>query len=216
MKRNPYEILGVDPGADKSEIKAAYKTLAQSVHPDKGGDQNEFTELQWAYAILKDDDKRAHWDRTGEDNSGQPSTDDMATSEILGAFQQCLQMVLQGRKSENTDCVEEITTALRDAVSQGKNQINEVSRHLQKVEKMLGKFTVDNNQPNVFEGHLSSVKGSIETKLGNLKGRQTVLEKAEQQIKHFTYSPEGGLVKQASQGFHMGGTGSTSTTNAWG
>ena len=210
---DPYQILGVGRESSSSDIKKAYKALAQAMHPDKGGDQQTFTELQWAYAILKDSDQRAHWDRTGAEQQKQPSLDDQADSEILGIFQQWLQMVMGGQKNINSDCIKEISGALRDAVNQHRNQAAQAQEHLNKLDRMLGKFTVDNEQPNVFEGHLSSVRGTIENKLGNMKGRQTVLEKAAEKINHFTYSPEGGLVNQAPQGFHMGGTG---TTNAWG
>lgn len=210
---DPYQILGVGRESSSSDIKKAYKALAQAMHPDKGGDQQSFTDLQWAYAILKDSEKRAHWDRTGAEAKNGPSLEEQATGEILNAFQQWLGMVMGGQKSFNSDCIKEISGALTNAVNQHRNQVGQAEEHLTKLDKMLGKFTVDNEQANVFEGHLSSVRGTIENQLANMKGRQTVLETAAEKISHFTYSPEGGLVNQAPQSFHRGGTG---TTNAWG
>jgi molecular chaperone DnaJ len=67
-KRDYYEVLGVSRGADREEIKKAYRRLARQYHPDvnKSGDAEErFKEINEAYEILSDDQKRAMYDRFG-------------------------------------------------------------------------------------------------------------------------------------------------------
>lgn len=59
---NPYEVLGVAPSATPEEIKKAYRKLAAVHHPDRGGDTAKFQELQSAYDILSNPDKRAAHD----------------------------------------------------------------------------------------------------------------------------------------------------------
>jgi DnaJ-class molecular chaperone len=49
---DPYNRLGVTPGANQEEIKAAYRKLASKHHPDRGGDTATFQEIQQAYEIL--------------------------------------------------------------------------------------------------------------------------------------------------------------------
>jgi molecular chaperone DnaJ len=68
-KRDYYEVLGVEKGADDKEIKKAYKRLAMKYHPDRTqGDkamEEKFKEVQEAYEILSDDQKRAAYDNYG-------------------------------------------------------------------------------------------------------------------------------------------------------
>lgn len=58
-----YNILGVDASASDDQIRQAYKRLAMQHHPDRGGDQARFQEIQEAYSTLTDNDKRAQWEQ---------------------------------------------------------------------------------------------------------------------------------------------------------
>lgn len=63
-----YEILGVPKTASSDEIRKAYRKLAGKLHPDKeGGSQEKFQELQAAYDILSDPEKKQIYDKYGED-----------------------------------------------------------------------------------------------------------------------------------------------------
>lgn len=66
-KRDFYEILGVSKSASKDEIKSAYRKLAKKYHPDnkETGNEKLFKEVQEAYDVLFDDNKRAAYDRFG-------------------------------------------------------------------------------------------------------------------------------------------------------
>jgi curved DNA-binding protein CbpA len=66
-KRDHYEELGVRKDAAPEEIKKVYRKRAKKVHPDNGGDPEEFKLISTAYAILSDPDKRKRYD-AGEDS----------------------------------------------------------------------------------------------------------------------------------------------------
>jgi curved DNA-binding protein len=57
-----YSVLGVNRTATPDEIKKAYRKLASQHHPDKGGDTAKFQQIQEAYAILSDPEKKIQYD----------------------------------------------------------------------------------------------------------------------------------------------------------
>ena len=68
--RDYYEILGLARSADADEVKRAYRKLARKFHPDVSKEKNaedKFKEVQEAYEVLRDSDKRAAYDQLGRD-----------------------------------------------------------------------------------------------------------------------------------------------------
>jgi curved DNA-binding protein len=71
--KNFYDTLGVAETASEKEIKNAFKVLAKKYHPDQGGDENKFKEINEAYDTLKNPEKRQEYDamrRYGTRGSG--------------------------------------------------------------------------------------------------------------------------------------------------
>ena len=79
-KRDYYEVLGVSSSASEAELKKAYRTKAKELHPDRNSDnpnsESQFKEVNEAYDVLKDQNKKAAYDRYGhaafEGGSGGP------------------------------------------------------------------------------------------------------------------------------------------------
>ncbi len=69
-KRDYYEILGVNKDASADEIKKAFRKAAIEHHPDKGGEEAKFKEVNEAYDVLKDDKKRQRYDQFGHAGIG--------------------------------------------------------------------------------------------------------------------------------------------------
>ena len=67
MAGDYYKVLGIEKNASEEEIKKAYRQLAHKYHPDKqGGDEAKFKEINEAYQILSDKNKRSQYDQYGQ------------------------------------------------------------------------------------------------------------------------------------------------------
>lgn len=121
--RDPYELLGVPRDATESEIRSAFRRLAAQHHPDRNpGDahaQERFSELNRAYQILSDDQKRAAWDRFGEAafrpggfGAGMPFAD---FADVEAAFKQMMNAFGWQRTPKNAVKVD-VVLSLEEAV----------------------------------------------------------------------------------------------------
>ena len=89
MSKNYYDILGVSKSASDVEIKKAYRKLAHQYHPDKkGGDEAKFKEVNEAYQVLGDQQKRSQYDQFGSNFSqsggGFSGGQDFSFDDIFG------------------------------------------------------------------------------------------------------------------------------------
>ena len=70
-KPDYYKTLGVSKDATADEIKKAFRRLARTHHPDAGGDEAKFKEINEAYEVLSDEEKRALYDQYGTTDQNQ-------------------------------------------------------------------------------------------------------------------------------------------------
>jgi DnaJ family protein A protein 2 len=83
-----YDVLGVAPGANESELKSAYRKLALKYHPDKNPDAGDkFKEISHAYEVLSDAEKRQVYDNYGEAGlSGEGGPGGMSAEDLFAQF----------------------------------------------------------------------------------------------------------------------------------
>src|SRR3990172_7621105 len=89
-KRDYYQVLGVGRQASSDDLRRAYRRLAKEFHPDVNKDdgaEEQFKEINEAYAVLSDDDRRSAYDRFGHAGvQGLPTDFGFGFSEILEEF----------------------------------------------------------------------------------------------------------------------------------
>lgn len=84
MSKSLYDTLGVSPSASADEIKKAYRRLARKYHPDINKDKDaeeKFKEINAAYEILSDEQKKAQYDQYGDSMFGGQNFHDFASSQ---------------------------------------------------------------------------------------------------------------------------------------
>jgi molecular chaperone DnaJ len=108
-KRDYYEVLGVPKGASDDDLKSAFRKLARQYHPDVSQEpdaEEKFKEINEAYAVLSDTEKRAAYDRYGHagvNTQGMPDFTNIDLSDILqGIFGFGGFGGMGGRRSRNT------------------------------------------------------------------------------------------------------------------
>jgi len=81
-----YKVLGVAKTAEDSEIKKAYRNLARTHHPDRGGDPEKFKEIQEAHEVLSDPEKRKNYDKYGKEGAESGAGGGGDAEDILSQF----------------------------------------------------------------------------------------------------------------------------------
>lgn len=135
-----YEDMGVSKDASQDDIKKAYRKKASQMHPDKGGDHDEFVKVQVAYAVLSDPEKRTHYDTHGT-TPGQETALDTARRELAGLFTALVQQLLSGGAfNPRVNLVTEVTNVLHAdlaKVAKQKKTLTAASRGVRKIRKRL-------------------------------------------------------------------------------
>ncbi|OCH96677.1 hypothetical protein OBBRIDRAFT_809139 [Obba rivulosa] len=117
ISKDPYEVLGVKKDATSAEIKKTYFSLARKYHPDTNPDkdaQAKFVEIQEAYDILKDEKKRADYDKYGPASQEQGFDPDAFAngrgpfSGGFGGFQDLSSMFGAGAAQAQNDLFEQL------------------------------------------------------------------------------------------------------------
>ncbi|OGC11006.1 molecular chaperone DnaJ [candidate division WOR-1 bacterium RIFOXYA12_FULL_52_29] len=103
MSHDLYEVLGISKGASADEIKRAYRGLARKYHPDvnkEPGSAEKFKEINEAYQVLSDPNKRSHYDyygQTGGQGAGGFGQGGFSGAENFGDFGDLFDMFFGGR-----------------------------------------------------------------------------------------------------------------------
>jgi len=134
-KRDYYEVLGIGKTASADEIKKAFRKLAIEHHPDRGGQEDKFKEINEAYEVLKDPEKRTRYDQFGHAgvgndpgagfgggggfNQGQSMNfdfGDLGLGDIFGSFFGGGNQNRQRRASQGQDIETNIDISFEDAI----------------------------------------------------------------------------------------------------
>ena len=107
-KPDYYKTLGVSKNATADEIKKAFRKLARENHPDAGGDEEKFKEINEAYEVLSDEKKRKLYDQYGTASQSQiPYSWGQGGTTVnfsdFGSWQDILNQVLRGEGVMGTD-----------------------------------------------------------------------------------------------------------------
>lgn len=172
---NHYEVLGVDKNATLAQIKFAYKRLVKEHHTDHshGGDHDKMTAITKAYGILRDPEKRARYDRTGQDER----PDDIEVQAINMLSDGFSQYLDTGRGDE--DPLHELRIGIEEARGRTNQAIAEcqrsISRILSRAKKVKRKKPGHDIYAEVIKAKMQTLNNKIESAGHFLKLTDTAL-----------------------------------------
>jgi curved DNA-binding protein CbpA len=192
MEYEFYNRLGVSRQADQDMLRRAYRRLAQTHHPDKGGDVEEFQRIQEAYDVLSDPEKRARYDQTGTVEPRRPSANDLGLQILAQQFAQWLNgYVSQGYTICPVDFIKNHLHSQKHHAAMAQSQIASAVAAL---EKLVPCISV------AHEMQADPFLSQVQQRLGDLKRQQeqndytlTGMRAAEQMLPHFTFTPATGM-----------------------
>ena len=173
---NLYIILGIDTKATSKEIREAWIILSKENHPDKGGDVNKMTEINLAYEILSNKNKRERYDRTGNLNI-TPFT--VQFQELMNGL---LDSLIDSIEPTKLNVVEEFIAQIKHQREGAIKQKRVYDKRVTKTNTILTRLkkSGDGSLEFVLNAQLHNcymVLGNLEDKIEFLEKAQEVLEK---------------------------------------
>ena len=141
---NLYSILGISENATHSEIKKAFRELSKKHHPDVSGDSEKMTDINFAYSILKDKEKRKLYDTTG-------CVTDLNIREVAKENIKELFTVMVDQVSEEDVEYTDFLRKIRDSIKSTKGKFTKEISQLQKKETIYKKLQRNSKNCPLFE-----------------------------------------------------------------
>jgi hypothetical protein len=139
---NPYEVLDVEPDAGEDEVERAFRKKAMETHPDRGGADGAFDEVQTAYLVLLDPERRRRYDETGSTESA-PNREYSDTVCVLGSeFMAVLEnAVRRGDDIGKVNLVNLVRKSLLEKVDRFKEQAEALDKAAEKLKEARFRLT---------------------------------------------------------------------------
>ncbi|KQS82835.1 molecular chaperone DnaJ [Rhizobium sp. Leaf383] len=183
---DPYAMLGVERDADEAAIKAAYRQVAKTAHPDQGGDGAVFGQLQAAYDLLRDPVRRKIFDDTGYD----PQLADPRDLKGLLVIETLVnEVILDEREPGSFDPVAAMRRRLSDDIVKSRFHILELERHRTRVRQHMDRL---GRRPDadVLGSMLRARSQSIADAIKTAEGQIEVIEQAYLMLEGYRYELE--------------------------
>ncbi|WP_234186195.1 J domain-containing protein [Shinella sp. NM-101] len=176
-------MLGLERDADDGAIKTAYRKAAKGMHPDSGGDTDQFARLQACYDLLRDPVRRKVFDDTGFD----PQLADPRDLKGLMLLEPLVNdVILDEREPGSFDPLAAMRRKLSDDIVKSRFHILELERHRNRVRQhidRLGRKTGTDFLGSMLRARSQSIAEAIH----NAEGQIQAIEQAYAMLEGYSY-----------------------------
>lgn len=182
---NPYIILEISPQATDDEIKKQFRKLAQLNHPDRGGDEEKFKQINLAYSILSDPARKKLYDTTGQFNVNQDLRQ-QALNNLAG-------LIVHFMNNIDPD-MENLVVCMKNDITREKtaitSQIDHCISSINKLEKFLKKTRRKKEGENVLKMFISNQIKSHESNIISHNRNLEVCDEMTEILEDYQYGDE--------------------------
>ena len=188
MKNILYKILNINKTASKEEIKKAYRNKSKKLHPDVGGNVEEFKELSRAYNILSDDIKREKYDDTDDDNYADES-DDLRSEAIKRISSMFISFLDDLSKNNdyffNMNIIEIMNERTNKVIIDTKKDINKIKKLIKRINKYKEKIKYNGNKINILIKLCENKIILLNKQLGNMNKEIEIAEEIDNLLQNY-------------------------------
>lgn len=210
---NPYDILGVPPGASDQQIKQAYRMRCKATHPDTGADGVEFHQIGIAYGVLRDPERRKHYDETGSIDEAAVRVSHQQVLEFLATLFN-MAIDIEGKSGQSMKSID-LMKSMRDNAArlhdEGWAKLAGYQKAIADREVLRTRIIRKDDGQNLFVAALDHQLTHLRQNERTTKNQVEILKRARAELEHYESIVE---VVQAVQTFVHGAgmfTNSTAT-----
>lgn len=177
---DPYDILGLSRAATPAAVKTAYRTKAQLVHPDRGGEADAFVAVVRAFGVLSDPDARRLYDETGVIDEDGVRNYRREVAEILAdMFDTAVETAIsRGLKLQQVDFIQQLTAAVTIGVTEARKTLGRTDGEIESLRELRGRIRRNGEGHNLFAERLDTQIAAKTTEHAAIKRRLLLLDTA--------------------------------------
>lgn len=177
-----YDALGIDKDATIDAVKRAFRGKARKTHPDAGGSADEFALVCRAKDILSDPERRAKYDRTGEEDAGGPDqTEALAMQVAMQALGTVIQTIDQrGGQHSQYDIIADAIRKIENDMAQMSEQARRLTADAKKQRDIAKRFKPKKGKTNrlsiMFENNAGVLERNAEAALQPIEIHEAAID----------------------------------------
>lgn len=191
-----YKTLGVRRNATPAQIAKKYRDKAKACHPDTHPDDpgaaEKFKEIQRAFSVLSDPERRARYDATGDASTNLP---DNVGAEAIECLRSVMHSILQRIvASGGNPSHKDIVILMRDSISgsllDARLSVGNFEKSKAAIQDAASRFEVEPGHVNLLAGLALGPIGAIDEQIASLKKQTACQERALAMLKFYSYNVE--------------------------